>query len=140
MYYAAIILTVASNVLYHIFQKITPPAAHPLIALAVTYAFSTLLCMGFFLTLPHDKTLMESFRQLSWSSMGLGLAIVGLELGFLLAYRSGWNISTAALASTVAVALVLLPIGLIFFSERVSAANSAGIVLCITGLILMNWR
>ena len=140
MYYAAIILTVASNVLYHIFQKITPITVNPLLALALTYATSTVFCLGLFFVLPDHKTLSESLKVITWSSAALGLAIVGLELGFLLAYRSGWNISLAALASTVAVALVLLPIGLTFFRERLSLANSAGFVLCIVGLLLMNWK
>jgi uncharacterized membrane protein len=140
MYYAAIILTVASNVLYHIFQKITPITVNPLLALALTYATSTVFCLGLFFVLPDHKTLSESLKVITWSSAALGLAIVGLELGFLLAYRSGWNISLAALASTVAVALVLLPIGFSFFRERLSLANSAGFVLCIVGLLLMNWK
>ncbi len=140
MYYAAIILTVASNVMYHIFQKITPAAANPMLALSVTYATAAIFCMVLFFTLPDHKTLEESLQVITWSSAALGLAIVGLELGFLLAYRSGWNISLAALASTVAVAMVLLPIGLAFFTERLSLANSAGFVLCILGLVLMNQR
>jgi len=138
MYYAAIMLTVASNVLYHIFQKITPAAANPLLALTVTYATAAIFCIGLFFVLPDHKTVTESFRMITWSSAALGLAIVGLELGFLLAYRSGWNIGLAALASTVAVALVLLPVGLTFFKERLSLANTAGFVLCILGLVLMN--
>jgi len=140
VYYAAIMLTVASNVLYHIFQKVTPAAANPLLALAVTYATSTVFCLGLFFVLPENRSLTDSLKVITWSSAALGLAIVGLELGFLLAYRSGWNISLAALASTVAVALVLLPIGLMFFRERLSLANSAGFFLCILGLVLMNWR
>ena len=32
------------------------------------------------------------------------------ELGFLLAYRSGWNLGVAALYSNAATALVLLPV------------------------------
>lgn len=140
MYYAAIVLTVASNVLYHIFQKVTPAAANPLLALAVTYATSTVFCLGLFLVMPENRSLTDSLKVITWSSAALGLAIVGLELGFLLAYRSGWNISLAALVSTVAVALVLLPIGLMFFRERLSLANSAGFFLCILGLALMNWK
>ncbi|HQI82605.1 MAG TPA: EamA family transporter [Deltaproteobacteria bacterium] len=138
MYYAAIALTVASNVLYHVFQKITPAAANPLLALSVTYATSTLFCLVLFLVVPDHRTLPESLKIISWSSAALGLAIVGLELGFLLAYRSGWNISLAALASTVAVALVLLPVGVSCFRERLTWADSAGFCLCIAGLFLMN--
>jgi len=140
VYYAAIVLTVASNVLYHVFQKITPVAANPLLALAVTYATSTVFCIALFLVLPDHKTLTESLKLIAWPSTALGLAIVGLELGFLLAYRSGWSISLAALASTVAVALVLLPIGVMFFRERPSITNSLGFAICILGLALMNWK
>jgi uncharacterized membrane protein len=109
-----------------------------MLALAVTYATATVFCMGLFFMLPDHRPLEESLRVVTWPSAALGLAIVGLELGFLLAYRSGWNISLAALVSTVAVALVLLPIGLAFFRERLSLANSAGFMLCIVGLLLMN--
>ena len=140
MYYAAIILTVASNVLYHLMQKITPQAANPLLALTVTYAVSMLVCLTLFLAMPHEKTILASLHQVTWASIILGPAIVGLELGFLLAYRHGWNISIAVLVSTAAVAMLLLPIGLIFFRERLSMANMAGFALCITGLALLNWK
>ncbi len=140
MYYAAIILTVVSNVLYHLMQKITPQAANPLLALTVTYAVSMLVCLTLFFIIPHEKTVMASLHQVTWASVILAPAIVGLELGFLLAYRHGWNISIAVLVSTAAVAVLLLPIGLIFFRERLNIPNLAGFALCITGLALLNWK
>jgi multidrug transporter EmrE-like cation transporter len=70
----------------------------------------------------------------------LGIAIIGLELGFLLAYRAGWNISLAGLVSNVIVGLVLLPVGLLLFQEKLTPLNLAGVVVCIAGLVMINWR
>jgi multidrug transporter EmrE-like cation transporter len=63
-----------------------------------------------------------------------------LELGFLLAYRAGWVISLAALVTIATVALLLLPVGLAFFRERLNAVNVLGAALSLAGLVLLNWR
>ncbi|AST56348.1 membrane protein [Thermoanaerobacterium thermosaccharolyticum] len=38
-------------------------------------------------------------------------------MGFLLAYRVGWDISLGAIVSDVSVTLLLIPIGVIFFKK-----------------------
>lgn len=73
----------------------------------------------------------------NWTSIALGLAIVGLETGFLLAYRAGGNISYSGIFSNVAAMLILLPIGLIFFKEVLTIKNVLGIILCLAGLVLL---
>lgn len=67
----------------------------------------------------------------------VALGAASIEIGFLLAYRVGWNISIAPVASSVAVALLLIPIGLIAFKEHLSIANVLGIMFCVVGLILV---
>lgn len=140
MVYGAIALTVLSNVLYHIFQKVIPGTVNPLLSLAVTYlvaAIATLLLLPLF---PMQGTLGAEVRKLNWASVGLGAVIVGLELGFLLAYRSGWNISLASLVANTTVALLLIPVGLLLFKEELSAVNILGIVLALAGLVLVNLK
>jgi len=68
----------------------------------------------------------------------LAIAIVGIEAGYLWAYREGWNISVGALTSYVTVAMILLPIGLLFFKEKISPINLLGIGVCILGLFLLH--
>ena len=41
----------------------------------------------------------------------MGIAIVAVELGVLLAYRAGWRMSVASLTVNSALALVLVPVG-----------------------------
>lgn len=140
LFYLSMGLTIISNALYHVFQKLTPTNVNPMLALAVTYLTAAAVCLLFFPFYPSSVGLIDSLRQLNWASFALAFAIIGLELGFLLAYRSGWNISLAAIVSNVAVGLVLVPIGLLFFKERVSLLNLIGIAVCIAGLVMVNQR
>jgi drug/metabolite transporter (DMT)-like permease len=55
----------------------------------------------------------------------------------LLTYRVGWNISLASITCSVAVALVLLPIGVFAFKEQLSLKNIIGLALCLAGLFLV---
>jgi uncharacterized membrane protein len=58
-------------------------------------------------------------------------------LGFLLAYRSGWRISVAAVATNVAVTLLLVPIGIMVFKDHLSLRNVLGLIFCVLGLVLV---
>jgi drug/metabolite transporter (DMT)-like permease len=131
-----IAVVVFSTVLYHVAQKSIPPEAPPLLSLLVSYGVAiagTLALLPFF---PVRAPLSRAFRQLNWASAAIGLTIVGVELGFLLAYRAGWRVSVGAAVSNAAVAALLVPVGLIFFGERLSGLNGFGLLLCVAGLVL----
>jgi drug/metabolite transporter (DMT)-like permease len=136
----AIGLTIISNVLYHIFQKMTPASVHPMLSLVVTYFTAGVICLMLLPFFTFDAGLLESLRRINWVSIALGFAIFGLELGFLLAYRSQWDLSVAGLISNTAVAVLLLPIGLLFFREKLTPLNILGVAVCVLGLILINWK
>lgn len=140
MFYGAIALTILSSLLYHLFQKVIPGNVNPLVSLAVTYlvaATATLLLLPLF---PVQGTLVAELRKVNWASVGLGGVIVGLELGFLLAYRAGWNLSLANLVSNTTVAILLIPLGLLLFKEHLNPVSILGVVLAIAGLMLVNLR
>jgi len=140
LYYVSLLIVVASTVVYHLTQKATPADAHPLLALAVTYAAATALCLVLLPFFPLRASLGESLRRLNWASIALAAAVTGIEVGFLLAYRAGWNISLAALIANTAVAAILAPVGLLVFAEQLTPIQIAGISACIVGLALINYR
>ncbi len=140
LFYFSITLAVISSTLYHIVQKLTPANVNPAITLFVTYATSAVFCLFLLPMYPLKDGLVTAFKQLSWTSFGLAFAVVGLELGFLLAYRAGWNISLAALIANIAAALLLIVVGTIFFKEKVSVINLAGVVVCVVGLVMVNFK
>lgn len=72
-----------------------------------------------------------------WTVFALAAAVVLLDLGFLLLYRAGSDISLGQLITLSASALILLGVGVAFFQERLTAVNVGGIALCIVGLWLI---
>jgi len=68
------------------------------------------------------------------------LAIFGVEIGTLLAYRSGWQISLLSIMVNVVASLMLVLIGGIFFKEKLSLINLLGVVICIVGLVMVNFK
>ena len=138
IFYFSILLTIISNVMYHIFLKLSPQGSHPIITLLVTYSTALAVCVIYLVFFPPAEGWQSAFQKTNWTSAALGFSIFGLEFGFLLAYRAGWNISMAGIVSATAVAMMLIPVGLIVFKERLTPINIVGMALCIAGLILIN--
>jgi uncharacterized membrane protein len=136
-FYLPLVLTVGGNILYHIAQKSVPKTASPLITMMLAYAVAIIVCTMFAVVYPADKSVLIALRDSNWTVLAIGIGVAAVEIGFLLAYRAGWNISVAPVTSSVAVALLLIPIGVIAFRERLSAWNVVGLVLCVAGLVLV---
>lgn len=138
MFWIAITITIVSNVFYHVIQKVTPQDVNPVLSLAVSYLVSAVICFVLLPFFPLKEGLRESLGKLNWTSVALALTLVGLELGFLLAYRAGWIVSMAGLVSNATVSLLLLPVGMALFSDKLSGTNMIGVLVTVVGLVLMN--
>lgn len=140
LYYISIALVVAANVFYHISQKYIPAKVNPMATLVVTYATALIVSIIILSisSIANKSNPLTHFKNINWASFLLGFAIVGLEVGFLLAYRAGWNISSAALIANVIVALLLIPVGLVFFKEYMTLKNILGVVLSMAGIVLIS--
>lgn len=111
-----------------------------MIALLATYVTALLVTLPLLTLFPLATSIGHAVSRLNWASFALGFAVVGLEIGFLLAYRSGWNVSLAGLFSNVSAALLLLPTGLWLFRERPSWVNLLGVAVCLAGLGMVNFK
>ncbi len=138
IYVFSIVLIVASNIVYNICQKSTPQNVNPFSALLVTYLTAAILTVIALIFYKTDKGFFQSFNDLNWTSIVLGLSIVGLEFGYLLAYRAGWNISVGSLVANISLALLLIPVGVFFYHEGFEFNKILGIAFCIVGLLLIN--
>lgn len=136
-FYLPFALAVGGNVLYHLSQKSMPKAANPLYVITIAYLVGIVMCVLCSFVYPNEKSFMETLRESNWAVFAMGVGAVVIELGFLLAYRAGWNISTAAVACSTAVTLMLIPIGLIVYKEQLSPRNIVGLLFCMLGLVLV---
>ena len=140
LFYFSIILTICSSALYHFVAKSTPSNVNFTVSLLVTYAvaFSVTLLTFYFFPVPNG--VLAELKQLNWASIGLAVAIVGIDFGFLLGYRAGWHLGIAAVLTNVVASLILLPVAIFFFKDKISWVNIVGIFVCLAGLIMLNWK
>ena len=140
LFYFSIILAICSSAFYHFVAKSTPSNVNFTVSLLVTYAtafFTILLTFSFF---PIQDGIMAELKKLNWASFGLAVGAVGIEFGFLLMYRSGWNLGIASVLSTVFAALILVPVAVFVFKDKISWVNILGIFVCLAGLVMLNWK
>jgi hypothetical protein len=129
---------IAATVAYHVVIKLTPAGASPWLTLAVTYAVVTLIFAAMYAVLPSGVPLRSAFAELDWTAPVLGIVVVFLDLGFLMLYRGGFDVSLGQIITQSAAALLLLLIGVAFLAEKLSLVNVGGILLCVAGLWLVN--
>jgi len=135
-----ILIVIFSNLFYHIVQKVTPHNVNTILSLTVSYLGALLLCGILLLFVPPKEGFKQAFQQLNWTSIALSITILGIEAGYLLAYRAGGSLNVTALIVTVSVTILLIPTGKILFAETLPVHRVIGIGVCLIGLILLNWK
>ena len=140
LYYFSITLAIASSALYHFVAKSTPSNVNFTVSLLVTYALAFVVTLVGFVFFPATNGITAELKRLNWASIGLAIAVVGIEFGFLLSYRSGWNLGIAAVLATVVASLILVPVAILVFKDKISWVNILGILVCLAGLVMLNWK
>jgi drug/metabolite transporter (DMT)-like permease len=140
LFYFSITLAIFSSVLYHFSAKSVPSNINFAVSLVVTYGVALVMTLIVALLFPAQNGFAFEFKQLNWSSFLLALAIVGIEFGFLLTYRAGWNLGIAAVLVNVVASLILVPVAINVFKDKISWVNIAGIFVCLAGLVMLNWK
>jgi uncharacterized membrane protein len=136
-YFFPFALTVGGILVYHVSQKNIPAEINPFHATMLAYAAGILVCAAFGIAYTGNRSLLLSFKGSNWAVWAMGLGAAAIEVGFMLAYRSGWRVSVTAVAVNVAATLLLIPIGFAFFKENLSFRNVVGVLFCILGLALV---
>jgi drug/metabolite transporter (DMT)-like permease len=138
--YLTMILAIVSVTFYQVFQKEITSQINPFGSLIITYFIAILVSFILWLAYPGNTSLLESIKSANYASYFLGLTIVGIELGFLLIYRSGWKIGVANIFSSSVSAVLLIFVGMAVYREHLSLTKLLGIGFCIAGLMLLNQK
>ncbi len=132
-----ILLIVASNSFYQICAKSTPAEVNPYASLTVTYLAGALItAILFFAT--KQASVGAELGKMNWTAYVLAISIVGLEAGNIFMYRAGWKLGIGTLTSTILLAFVMLVVGYLFYSQKITAKQLIGVIICCAGLYLMN--
>lgn len=133
-----IALVVLSNIIYHICAKSLPANLNPLASLTVSYIVSAITSGILYFVLNKDGNLIAEYRKLNWAPFIIGIVIVGLEAGFLYAYKAGWFVSTASVVQSSFLAVALVFVGLLVFKETITWNTIIGIIICLVGICIIN--
>ncbi|MEP7156851.1 MAG: hypothetical protein ABI905_13820 [Betaproteobacteria bacterium] len=136
----ALAIAILGQVLYHVTQKSVAANAHPVVSLLAFYLVAAVLTLPLLLLFPLQASLVEEAAKLNWAVYGVAASIVLIEIGFLLAYREGAELSSAFVLTSAVVTVSTLLIGLAFFNEAIAMTKIAGIVLCLSGIGLISWK
>ena len=133
-----IAIIVISNIIYNICAKSTPNSVNPFASLTVTYLVAAIVSFVTFFISSKGKNIFTELEKTNWTTFVLGIVIIGLELGYILAYRNGWSMNTASVTANITLAIALIVVSFVFYKETITLKQIAGIVLCGGGLVLIN--
>jgi len=140
-YFFPPILVVLGMMIYQVSQKTTDQNVNPFVVVIMAYVIGIVACIGGYFVMPkQDVASLPMVKTAIWSALGIGLGAAAIEIGFMLAYRAGWNVNILPISVTVCGAVLLVPVGILAFRESLSVEKAIGILLCIGGLALITIR
>ncbi len=133
-----IALVVVSNIVYQICAKSVPHDMNPLASLTITYVIAAILTVILYLLLNKDANLIKEYTHTNWAPFALGVVVVGLEVGFIYAYKAGWAVSTASVMQSSFLAVALVIVGYLLYNETINKNKVIGTLICLVGLYFIN--
>lgn len=133
-----IALIVFANVVYQICAKSIPADMNTMVSMVVTYLVAAICSAIMFFVLFRNCDFMLEIKKTNLASIMLGVSVVGLEVGFIYAYKAGWAVSTASTVQSVFLAIALIFVGAALYHEAISPSKLIGAVLCLVGIYFIN--
>ena len=137
LFWLSALIVIGVNVGYHVCQKSIPPAAHVIVSVIVTFVVAIVVSFFLLCLCPAEGGILSAVRKVGWASVLRGLAVIGIEAGYLLLYRSGWRISLGPVFCYACVVVLLILIGMLFFKEKFTLAHGLGVFLALGGVYLI---
>ncbi len=135
--YLALGIATVGAVIYHTGQKAIAPDVNPMVLLIGVYAVAVLIAVA---AIPFFRSADQSDSAkhlLTWPVLAVGIGVILIEGGFLLAYRAGGSLQWAGIAVNGLAAVVLVPIAVIAFREQFSTTRVLGVIVTLVGMALM---
>ena len=133
-----IALVVVANVVYQICAKSVPKNMDTMASMVITYLVGALCSAIMFFIMNRDASLLQKFGKSNSAPVWLGVSVVGLEVGFIYAYKLGWAVSTASIVQSTFLSLALLVVGALLYNEAITLNKIIGISICLVGLYFIS--
>ena len=137
-YVLPMVLVIVSNVVYQICAKSVPEGMDPLASLTVTYLVGAAASVILYYFLNNSGNLFQEYGKINWAPPVLGIVIVGLEVGWIYAYKAGWQVSTGFIVQSAFMAVALIFVGYMLYHEALTWNKILGVAICLVGLVFIN--
>lgn len=131
-----LLLVVASSVGYQVGLKEVSDIGDPMASLMVTYlAASAVSFVIYFFQSLGKESFFRGVLSVNASAMGLGLAIVGIEVGTLFMYRAGWAVNVAFVVANSLIVAALMLTGFLLYKEKLTLRQAIGVGISLAGIL-----
>lgn len=113
---------------------------NPLASLTVTYAVAAAFSAVLYFLLNRNGNLVQEYAKLNWAPFIFGIVLVGLEVGFIYAYKAGWQVSTISIVQSSFLAVALIFVRWLLYKEGLTWNKIVGVVICLVGLVFINHK
>ena len=105
-------------------------------SLTVTYlAASVVSYVIYFFQSLGKESFLRGVLSVSLSAIGLGLAIVGIEVGTLFMYRAGWAVNVAFVVANSLIVAALMLTGFLLYKEKLTLRQLIGVGISLAGIL-----
>ena len=139
-YILPMVLIIASNTVYQICSKGIPGDVSPFASLTITYLVGAIASAVMHCVTHPTVNIFQEFTKMNWAPFVLGLVVVGLEVGWIYAYRAGWQVSTGMIVQCSFLTVVLIFVGYLLYHEALTWNKLVGIAICLVGLTFINMK
>ena len=133
-------LVVISNLVYQICAKSVPQGINPLASLTITYLVGAVASAILYFILTRGGNLFQEYGKLNWAPIVMGVVIVGLEAGWIYAYKAGWQVSVGFIVQSAFLAVALVFVGFLLYKEALTWNKLVGVGVCLAGLVVINLK
>ena len=131
-----LLLVVLSSVGYQVGLKEVSGIGDPMISLLVTYlAASAVSFVIYFFQSLGKESFLRGVLSVNVSAVGLGLAIVGIEVGTLFMYRAGWAVNVAFVVANSLIVAALMLTGFLLYKEKLTLRQLIGVGISLAGIL-----
>ena len=133
-----IALVIFSNIIYQICAKGVPKDMDAMASMTITYIVGAVCSTIMYFVMNRNGNLLQEYAKMNVAPVLLGISVVGLEVGFIYAYKNGWAVSTASIVQSAFLAVALIIVGAILYHEVITVNKVIGVVICLIGLYFIN--
>ena len=124
-------------VVYQTGQKSLTALVNPMLLLIGAYLVAIAIAVAaspMFRAPGQSDALRSAF---SWPVLAVGVGVIMIEGGFLMAYRAGGSLQWSGILVNGLAAVVLIPVAVIVFREQLSLPRLVGVAVTLIGMMLM---